>query len=183
MNQLFKSTNKKTMQRKRKVPASYSFRLHHEQVAEGSSVAYRAPNNKRHLYSSDNEMVDAVATIHIRRVLCEINRKKDGQHAFFLLADFFMKHPVEDLGPRVTTEIARSLSKGGVPADNFTFLLDSLERALIYHRKAEALCDKLRYVGFPKTKNGLRMARNLHLVLGFWKKDLLKVKRVLLDAA
>lgn len=173
----------KAMPRTRKVSALYSFRLPHDQICEGPSVAYRTPKSKQHLYSGDDERVDAVATKHIREALLEIHKKQDGEQAYLLLAGFFVKHPVENLGPRATAEIARSLSKGRVHGDNFKFLLDSLERALVYHRKAEVLCDKLRHVGFPQTKNGLRRAHVLHLVLGFWEKDLLKVKKTLLAAA
>lgn len=128
--------------------------------------------------SKEEEKRDARATQHIRQVLLEINKKKDGQQAFFLLANFFSNHPVETLGPRAAKEIALSLSRGEVPMDNFKFLLGVCEIALVHHHKAEALCEKLRHVGFPQNKKGLKRARNLHFALRFWEGSLLTQKNL-----
>lgn len=143
----------------------------------------QTPTRTRVISLEEEEKRDALATQHIRRVLLEIGKKKDGEQAFFLLAGFFNNHPVETLGPRATKEIALSLSRGEVPFDNFQFLLSIFEITLSCHHKAEVLCEKLRHVGFPQDKKGLKRASNLSLVLNFWQKDLRSAKRAVLGAA
>lgn len=130
----------------------------------------------RHLLSEEG-MHEAAATQHIRKVLTEINQKVDGEQAFFLLADFFGKHPVETLRPRTVKELALVLSRGKAAVEKTMWLLELLEISLSTHGKAEALCDKLKQVGFDQDEKGLRRARNLHLIIKRWEMSLLNEKR------
>lgn len=163
--------------RKRIIPTQFSFRLDRGKTPKGVSMVYGIPKKRDVLYSDDKERVDAVASRDIRQVMLEISKKKDGQQAFFLLADFFGKHPIETLGPRTVKEIALVLSRGKVTFGKTAWLLELLEISLITHSRAEVLCDKLKRVGFGQDKKSLKRARNLHLIIKYWEMSLLNEKR------
>ncbi len=127
------------------------------------------------LYCSDKARQDAISFQALRPILLSIRKQQDGESAFFLIASFFQKHPLESLGERAVREIARSLSNK-MTLDEFIILRDAYEMGLEKMSRVQELHDKLRYVSFGQTESGLKRQVRLHYAISLWTKDTDRIK-------